>query len=194
MESPPPYHFEWPQRIKRGTGRTGGKKENGILAKTGSGTVPGNFPFGKTVSVKQNLSGNQRIGLCLLGPLTIRVISLKDFQPQLQFLGIMARLVLSHPEIVLSLGSRVCLRKTNQNLLEALHGLLKVIEFELRFTLPENDLADEIFRRQIPDEAVVLLSIRIQDDYGRSPFNGIALHQGLVFVKINLESNEAISH
>jgi len=48
----------------------------------------------------------------------------------------MARLVFSHSEIVLSLGGSLCLRKTNQNLLEALYGLLKVIELELSFTFP----------------------------------------------------------
>jgi hypothetical protein len=39
--------------------------------------------------------------------------------------------------------------------------LLKTIKLELRLPLPKDDLGDEILRRQISDEAVMLFTILI---------------------------------
>ena len=135
---------------------------------------------------------NQCIDLRLFGPLAVWVILLQYFQPQLQFLRIMARLVFSHPEIVLSLWSGVSLGITDQHLLETLHGLLKAVLIEFNLALAENDLSNEILRRQKPHEAMVFVAIRIQDNDGGGPFNGKSLHQSLVFVEINLKGNEVI--
>jgi hypothetical protein len=71
----------------------------------------------------------------------------------------MARFIFGNPEIVLGFGCGLCLRKSDQNLLEALYGLLKAIKLELRLPLPKDDLGDKILRRQISDEAVVLFTI-----------------------------------
>ena len=45
---------------------------------------------------------------------------------------------------------------------------------------------------QKPDEPVVLVTIGIQEDYGRGPFHTESAHHGLVFIKINLQRNETL--
>jgi len=106
----------------------------------------------------------------------------------------MACLIFGNSQIVLSLRCCVCLGKPNQNFLKALYGLFKAIKIEINLALAQDDLGNKILRRQIPDETMVLLPVRIQDDDGGSPLNGIALHQSLVFVEINLKGNEVILH
>jgi len=90
---------------------------------------------------------DQGIDLCLLRPLAARIIPLKDFPSQLQFLWVVARLIPAHTEIVLGFRSPIGLGITNQNLLEALHGVLEVIMIECNLTLAQDDLGDKILRR-----------------------------------------------
>jgi hypothetical protein len=59
----------------------------------------------------------------------------------------MARLVFSHSKIVLSLWGGVSLGITDQNLLETLHGLLKVIQIEFGFSFAKDELGSKILWR-----------------------------------------------
>lgn len=104
----------------------------------------------------------------------------------------MACLIFGNSEIVLSLWRCICLRKPDQDFLETLHGLFKAIKIEFSLALAEDDLGDEILRRQISDKTVVFLPVGLQDDDGRGPLDGIAFHQSLIFVEINLKGNEII--
>jgi len=76
--------------------------------------------------------------------------------------------------------------------LKALYGFFKTIKIEINLALAQDDLGNKILRRQISDKSMVLLPFRIHDDDGRSPLNGIALHQSLVLVEVNLKGNEVI--
>lgn len=69
-----------------------------------------------------------------------------------------------------------------------------MILIELDLTLTEHDLGNEIIRRQIPYESMVLAPLRIKNDDGGGPFDRIALHHGFVLVEVNLNGNEIISH
>jgi len=85
----------------------------------------------------------------------------------------MACLILGNSEIVLSFWCRICLRKPDLDFLETLHGLFKAIKIEFSLALAEDDLSDEILRRQISDKTVVFLPVGIQDDDGRGPLDGV---------------------
>jgi len=135
-------------------------------------------------------SGDQGIDLGLFGPFAARIIPLKDLEPQFQLLRIMARLILGDSKIVLGLRGGIRFGITDQNLLKTLDPLFKSVKVEFCFTFSEDDLGNEILRGQISDKAMMLFAIRIQDDDGRSPFYGVAFHQSLVLVEIDLKGNE----
>jgi hypothetical protein len=104
----------------------------------------------------------------------------------------MACLIFGNSEIVLSLWCHICLRKPDQDFLETLHGLFKAVKVEFSLALAEDDLSDKILRGQISDKTVVFFPVGIQDDDRRGPLDGIAFHQSLVFVEINLKGYKII--
>lgn len=71
----------------------------------------------------------------------------------------MACLILGNSEIVLSLGRCIRLRKSNQDLLETLDALFKVVLIEFCLALAKKELGDKILWRQKSDKPVVLITI-----------------------------------
>lgn len=102
----------------------------------------------------------------------------------------MACLIFSHSEIVCGLRGCVCIRIASQDITETGYRLLETILIELNLAFAKHDLGNEIIRREIAHESMVLVAIGIQDDDGWSPFDSIALHRGSVLIEVNLDGNE----
>jgi len=104
----------------------------------------------------------------------------------------MARLIFGHTKIVLGFGSSICLGIANQNLLQTLYGLLKVVKVEFRFPFAKDELGSKIFWRQETDEPVVLIAIQVQNGDRWSPFDTIPFDQSLALIEVNLEGNKIL--
>jgi len=104
----------------------------------------------------------------------------------------MARLIFGNSQIVLSLRCSICLRIANQNLLQTLNSLLKVVKIEFRFPFAKEELGSKILWRQKTDEPVMLIAIQIQDDDRWSPFNAVPFDQSLALIEVNLEGDEIL--
>ena len=106
----------------------------------------------------------------------------------------MARLVFGNTKKVLSLGRSICSGITDQDLLETLDGLFKVVQVEFGFALAKNKLGDEILRGQESNKPVVFTAISVEENDGRCPFDTKSLNQGLVLIEINLDGYEVFLH
>jgi len=100
--------------------------------------------------------------------------------------------IFGNTEIVLGFGCSICLGIANQNLLQTLHGLFKVVKIEFRFPLAKNELGSKILWRQKTDEPVVLIAIQVHDDDRWSPFDTVPFDQSLALIEVNLEGNEIL--
>jgi len=58
----------------------------------------------------------------------------------------MTRFIFGNPKEVLSFRSSICLRIANENLLETLDSLLKMVQIELSLSSAQHDLTNKIFR------------------------------------------------
>ncbi len=104
----------------------------------------------------------------------------------------MAGLVFGNPHVVLRFGGCIRLWKPNENLLETLYGLFKVIQIKFNLALTQDDLGNIVLRRQESDKSMVLLAVRIQNDDRGGPFYCIPLDERFVLVEINLKRYKII--
>ncbi len=102
----------------------------------------------------------------------------------------MACLIFRNTEKVLGFGGSICFRVANQDFLETLDGLFKMVLVEFRFALAKNELGDKILRRKESYKAVVLTAIYVQDNDARCPFDAESVYQGFVLIEINLDGDE----